>query len=336
VTLRSHAAAAAWREALADLAADPRFAGHSLAPQVGLVPLRRDPESGLWEFWVALSGSRPERGPGAADGDAARDDTGLEMVLVPPGAIRIGFPTATEIPVTGVENTIEHRLEAPLLVSKFEVTQGQFLEVMGRNPSQHHAGFVSAPKPGDPPRRTFTVTARHPVESVTWHDAAAFVQRLGLELPRQGDWEYFARAGANGAVWWHPDPELAAGELIARADDPRLLALVAGISSRENVGDRAMEEIQGASPLVAEDDGFGLYDILGNVCEWCVDEVEIRGLKLKKRELRGGHWLVREVPHLLLSRSYNDNPAVTNQARGLRPVRPFTAPASSPPPSAAR
>ena len=76
-------AAAAWSEALADIAQLEVYGGLQLTPQAGLVPLRRDPRSGLWEFWHIPSGPKPELN---TDEEAVNpwilpEDAGLIFVL---------------------------------------------------------------------------------------------------------------------------------------------------------------------------------------------------------------------------------------------------------------
>lgn len=86
------------------------------------------------------------------------------------------------------------RLSRPYYIGKFEVTQEQWQRVMGSNPSVFHAGKVDH-------------AGRHPVENVTWEDAREFLRRLsGMEkgekyrLPSEFEWEYAARAGAEGDI----------------------------------------------------------------------------------------------------------------------------------------
>jgi len=332
-TLEAPAAAEAWRAALADLAGDPRFAGFALQPRLGLVPLRKDRDSGLWEFWVALSGAAPRVDESAPRGYALEEGSGIVLVLVPPGEVDVGFPSRVEVELTQVAAPGRHAVEAPLLVSKFEVTQAQFTRVMGFNPSQFIAGYSKSGKGGG----EHAITGLHPVESVVWADADAFCGRLGLELPAEKDWEYFARAGARGAVWWHAEPELAAGVKVDGKLHPSLRAIVAELAAHENYYDASCADVQPSLAALDGDDGFayhapvgskakngfGLFDVLGNVAEWCRDRYEQPGMKLVKRDFRGGHWLAADPPLLFLSRVQTDNPSVPQSYRGFRPVAPF-------------
>src|SRR4029453_13895341 len=89
-------------------------------------------------------------------------------------------------------------------IGKYEVTQGEWMTVMGANPSV----FQGPRLRGD--------AARHPVDSVTWDDAQRFVQRLNqreqttaYRLPTEFEWEYAARAGASADPTWDEIRELA-------------------------------------------------------------------------------------------------------------------------------
>ena len=85
-------AAAKWAEAIADIAQLEVYGGLQLTPQIGLLPLRRDPRSGLWEFRHIQTGSKPGENP---DAEAVNpwilnEDTGLVFVLIPGGTFWMG------------------------------------------------------------------------------------------------------------------------------------------------------------------------------------------------------------------------------------------------------
>jgi serine/threonine protein kinase/formylglycine-generating enzyme required for sulfatase activity len=268
--------AAAWNDAvasIADRAASPRYAGLVIAPQLGLIPIGRDPASGLWEFAHLATAAKgrnpvPSRGP---DGRLAlADDAGLVFVLLPGGAARIGAATPSveededvvgphvdpsaqddEIPVHDV--TL-----APWFLSKYEMTQAQWTRAVGSDPSTYGPGWRLGGK---------AVGLRHPVESVSWIDARDALARLGLALPTEAQWEHAARAGTS-TPWWTGLTK----ETLADA---------------ENLADQFCRTNGGHPSWTFEgwDDGFavhapvgsfranafGLHDLLGNVSEWCAD-----------------------------------------------------------------
>lgn len=260
--------AQAWSEAAAAVAADPTYQGLELEPQLFLAPLGPDPTTGLQEFWHVQTGRRPERGDDGRwimDGEAA-----LVLVLLP-GVERglvgaqPGDPSAPhhdpaaapeEGPVRGYDL-------APYLLSRYELTQGQWLRLTGRNPSEYHPGH-----------QTWTVDLSHPVEQVSWDQARSVLERHGLRLPSEVQWELATRAGTDTPWWTGPTP--------AGLD---AVANLADLTARDGGGS------QGWNYRPAEehglDDGFvihapvgslapnalGLHDLHGNVWEWCADEL---------------------------------------------------------------
>ena len=80
-------AIAAWEEAIADIRTREVYGGLVLTPQLGLVPLRVDPDSGYWEFWHVLSGPRPLSNdhPDRVTNWSMRRDSGIVLVLLPGG-----------------------------------------------------------------------------------------------------------------------------------------------------------------------------------------------------------------------------------------------------------
>ncbi|MEM7310880.1 MAG: bifunctional serine/threonine-protein kinase/formylglycine-generating enzyme family protein [Planctomycetota bacterium] len=248
-----HDSAAAWREAIesiADAARCPGYGGLRIAPQVGLVPLARDPASGLWEFLHVQSGEAPAR---AADGRLVPGEgSGLVLVLIPGGALEMG---AQRDPLARKDEAPLHRVElAPFFLSKYELTQGQWLALEADNPSRHRPGKGQG------------FDLRHPVEHVSWDAVASVLRRGDLVLPTEAQWEYAARAGVRGPY--------------CSGDDQHTLEGWANLSDRsvlaKNPSWTVDEWLDDGFPLSApvgrfRANAFGLHDVHGNVWEWTSD-----------------------------------------------------------------
>jgi len=187
---------------------------------------------------------------------------GIELVLIKPGTMTVGrfqppYPkpsgagrgqkyTPEEYGRIAAEAKaayrpgFEVRIAKAYYIGKYEVTQRQWTDVMGANPSVFQAGKVT----DDP--------GRHPVENVTWTDARAFVRKLNAlekttayRLPTEFEWEYAARAGANDDIAW------------------------ASIQKQAIAGYNAYTTTHAVGEKMPN--AWGLYDMLGNVWEWVQD-----------------------------------------------------------------
>ncbi len=178
--------------------------------------------------------------------DVVVKDLGIEMVLIPGGEFDLG---SERRPDTQPVHTV--RVE-PFYLAKFELTQERWQAVMGANPSLHQ----------EPVRAE---AGRMPVERVSWEDCQELVRRLnsrvaggGFRLPTEAEWEFAARAGAAESldfdqllrVAWFRDNSAAPASLAgqppdyARAFAPRPAGRL-------------------------EPNRWGVFDMLGNVWEWC-------------------------------------------------------------------
>lgn len=257
-------AAAEWDAAIrsiADAAECPAYHGLEVEPQLGLVPLRRDSASGLWEFWHTLSGSRPEAGE---DGRWRMErETGVVLVLVPGGSGRLGAqrgePEAPHFdPEAAADEGPVREVEiAPFFISKYELTQAQFRRAAGANPS-----FLAAEVDVDGGR---PITWSHPVERFSWRQGQMVLARVDLRYPTAEQWEYAARGGSGLPYLGSAEP--AALERILNCAD-RTLATERGAEAAAldlSDGYSAHAPVGSFAP-----NGFGLHDVLGNVAEWCI------------------------------------------------------------------
>ena len=114
--------------------------------------------------------------------------------------------------------------------------------------------------PGDPDS-TMEAREQHPVTHVAYEDAVAYARWAGKDLPTEAEWEFAARGGLEDAVYvWGND----------FAPDGRMLANTwQGRFPWENL---RLDGFEGTSPVVAfPPNGYGLYDMAGNVWEWTSD-----------------------------------------------------------------
>ncbi len=147
------------QRAIADRAEAPRHVGLVLAVQPGLVPIGRDPQTGLFEFAHEATGSVPSRG---ADGQLVLDeDTCIVLVLIPAQDLNA----------------------RPVFVARHALTFGQWLR-SGNLPSSEIAHRVRAASPDE--RRAMLM---RPVEKITWVEAALALRRVGLRLANEREWD---------------------------------------------------------------------------------------------------------------------------------------------------
>jgi len=330
MSIESHARA--WQEAIADIAdltSSPHYGGLVIRAQMGLTPLGRDPDSGLWEFAHLETGTAPGRDSNGRL--AVTGETGLVFVLLPGGTFRMGAARPSEERSIGSPNvdrwarSLEVPVQAvrlaPFFLSKYEMTQGQWRRFTGRNPSVYPAGTRHG---------RYRVTARHPVEQLTWMDCRDVLRRLGLVLPTEAQWEYAARGGTT-TVWWCGDER-------------------ESIRGAANIADRSAIELGVVRPnreWPGFDDGyalhapvgalranpFGLHDVIGNVAEWCRDRdgkydgprrsgdgEMLETIEYRARVLRGGNFRARVTDCRSAHRNFfgQDFAAETT---GVRPAR---------------
>ena len=163
---------------------------------------------------------------------------GMEFVLIPAGEFKMGSPSGEDGRYNNEGPLHTVNIEKTYYLGKYEVTQKQWREVMGTNPS-HFTGD------------------NLPVEKVSWNDAQKFIKKLNQKegtdkyrLPSDAEWEYAARAGTT-TRYSFGDSESNLSEY-AWYDD--------------NSGDKTHTVGQ------KKPNSWGLYDMHGNVYEWVQDD----------------------------------------------------------------
>jgi formylglycine-generating enzyme required for sulfatase activity len=219
----------------------------------------------------------------------------LKLVWVPGGVFQMGCSPGDS--ACSRDEQPAHLVHVDgFWLGRYEVTQRQWKSVMGESPASFQNCGPDCP-----------------VENVSWQDAQRFLKkaRHGLRLPTEAEWEYAVRAG--GADLHYSDPV----DIVGRYDAPGLdpYAWYGGNSGADYKGGNDCSdwpdvqypsETCGTQPVGGKKPNlYGLYDMLGNVWEWCQDAYRddvymsrhgvtdspvVNGDSASLRVLRGGSW----------------------------------------------
>jgi formylglycine-generating enzyme required for sulfatase activity len=199
---------------------------------------------------------------------------GMKLVLIPPGEFQMGSPKELieeeleahgddpwykdHLPSEGPQHRV--RITKAFYLGIYGVTQAEYQRVMGTNPSDFSATGNSRG------RMAGQGTDRFPVESVSWNEAVEFCRKLSevpeekaagrtYRLPSEAQWEYACRAGSTGQYGFESPPR-------PDAED----GTFSECGWFKDNSDGAPHAIGGKRP-----GAWGLYDMHGNVWEWCQD-----------------------------------------------------------------
>jgi formylglycine-generating enzyme required for sulfatase activity len=198
--------------------------------------------------------------------DDTHKTTRIILRNIPAGSFVMGSPN---VEFGRDDDEIQHNviLTRPFYLGVYEVTQGQYLCVMGNNPSSFTSGLHSF---------------KRPLENVSWNtvrggtwpggtpDAATFIGKLrtktglSFDLPTEAQWEYACRAGTANALNNNSNLQDA-------AQDPNMHILGRYYYNGGNSWNS--DPVNGGTAVVGSylANTWGLYDMHGNVCEWNLD-----------------------------------------------------------------
>ena len=240
---------------------------------------------------------------------------GMRLICVPPGKFLMGSPEG-EAGREGQERRHEVELTKGFYLGTHEVTVGQFKQFVketgyqteGEKDGKGGWGLDATGKFVRDARYTwrspgFAQTDDHPVVLVSWNDAQAFCrwlskkERKTYRLPTEAEWEYACRAGTRTAYAIGDDPEGLVR--VGNAADATARAKFSGWT----LGIKGKDGFAATAPVGRfEPNAWGLYDMHGNVWEWCLDFYDPKGYTKESqkdptgpssgaaRVQRGGGW----------------------------------------------
>jgi formylglycine-generating enzyme required for sulfatase activity len=232
---------------------------------------------------------------------------GMKLVRIPAGKLTMGSPNEEK---DRKDDEQQHGVEISqeFWLGIREVTQKQFKTVMGYNPSYFSRDgegktglkYDDDSKPAGGKEKVPADTIAFPVENVSWQEAMEFCNKLSAlpaekesgrkcRLPTEAEWEYSCRGGAPASRVFHFGNSLSSkqanfdGSPFGRAEKDTSLERTCKVGNYEK-------------------NGFGLYDMHGNVWEWCLDWYQKDYEKDEKKDpkgpakgasrvIRGGSWL---------------------------------------------
>ena len=217
---------------------------------------------------------------------------GMKFVSLPKGTFYMGWNGAKG---SAKKTEINEDFE----IAIYTVTQGQWQELMGNNPSYFSRDGVGKDKVKDIKDEDLK---QFPVESVSWNHAQEFIKKLNekekgkgwtYRLPTEAEWEYACRGGATSEeeCSYHFYFEKPTNDLSSKD---------ANFNGNYPFGKGEKGPYLGRTTKVGSypPNKLGLYDMHGNVWQWCEDLYDPTGPLALARVLRGGSWgpRRRELP----------------------------------------
>ncbi|MEM1134877.1 MAG: formylglycine-generating enzyme family protein [Bacteroidota bacterium] len=234
----------------------------------------------IYIMLLTITCSSPNKQPGLQKTLQLPNNQKMVFNYIPPGSFMMGSEENEEGNQKDEVPKHEIRIEQGFYLGTYEVTQAQWESVMNDNPSIF---------------KSFPESPQHPVEKVSWNDVQAFLNKLNkstnavLRLPTEAEWEYSCRAGTTTRFYWGEDEGGWQTYKNAWAN-PKSMALTHPV---------------GKMPP----NPWGLYDMAGNVWEWCADEkyrYDDESIKKPDKIFRGGSWF--DYPDALRSANRHAHP----------------------------
>lgn len=257
----------------------------------------------------------------ASPGETWQDPvTGMEFVWVPKGCYQMGSNSGEKGRYDD-EGPVHYVCVDGVWMGKYEVTNTQYRKYKSSHNSKDYKGKSLNGN-------------NQPAVYISWDDAKAFAKWLSRQnggkyefrLPTEAEWEYAARAGTRTARYWGEDP-----------DDACRYANVKDKTAKKSFNWSSIHDCDDGHAVTAsvgsfQPNAFGLYDILGNVWEWCEDIYDKNAYSGhsrnnpivtaggSRRVIRGGSWNV--APRYVRSADrYNRSPGSRRYYLGFRFLR---------------
>ena len=269
---------------------------------------------------ACLSQARADETPAAKPETVIMNSIGMKLAAIPAGEFLMGSPESDRDANDDEKPQHSVKITRPFFMGVYEVTQGEYEKIMGTNPSAFS-------KTGKEQEKVVGLdTGRFPIEYVRWSEAVDFCKKLSelpgekaagriYRLPTEAEWEYACRAGTTTA--FHLGDSLSSTQANFNGDLPS-----PGAEKGPFLGRPA--------PVGSyEPNAFGLFDMHGNVWEWCADTYHsdyyakspaadpLDTEQSSDRVVRGGSW-GSDAMNCRSTYRYNVLPVYRYQSRGFR------------------